>query len=55
MRLKDRRALLAHFRAAGVGGEAGAAKMVAVEIREHAALPHGHALTARVVKGHPLL
>ena len=30
-------------------GKAGAAEMVAVQIREHAALPHGHALTAQVV------
>jgi len=38
VRLKDRRALLTHLRPAGVGGKAGAAKMVAMQIREHAAL-----------------
>ena len=41
------------FSPAGVRGERGAAQMVAMQIREHPALPHGHALTAQgVVFGH---
>ncbi len=40
---------LAHLRTADIRGEAGAAKMVAMQIREHAALLHGDALTAQVV------
>ena len=37
------------FSPAGVRGKAGRAQMVAMEVGQHAALPHGHALAAQVV------